>query len=259
MLKRVLRRHASYVSALQRLRPAVIELALAVCGMVAGGLVYLLITALGVFPSEGPWASAMPFLAGPFITAVAAFAYRWAAKTMDEGASERQPESSPAAQPRARAPIATSLLVGLLGSVVAVGGSFVIGLLLHLIELPVEEQGSILDVAARARDGEGLIEFGVLTVGAVLLAPFAEEWLFRGLLFRRILSCCGRPEAYCFSAAAFAAIHTNPAGFITYLWLGVVFAAAMQRTGRLWVAAMVHMGNNAFALTMLYFAPELTP
>jgi membrane protease YdiL (CAAX protease family) len=79
-----------------------------------------------------------------------------------------------------------------------------------------------------------------------------EEWLFRGLLFRRVSMRSGRALAYGISALAFAAIHDNPAGFVVYLWLGVVFAAVLERTGRLWAAVAVHMGNNAYVLAMLF-------
>jgi membrane protease YdiL (CAAX protease family) len=91
----------------------------------------------------------------------------------------------------------------------------------------------------------------MLAVSAVVLAPLAEESLFRGLLFRRILERVGPWPAYVVSALAFAAIHGNLAGLVIYVWLGLVFAETLRRTGRLWTAIVVHMGNNAFALSLL--------
>ena len=57
--------------------------------------------------------------------------------------------------------------------------------------------------------------------------------------------------AYLLPAVIFALIHFNPTGLLTYLWLGVVFAHAYRLTGRLWVAMLVHFGNNAFTFGLL--------
>ncbi|MGB1015975.1 MAG: lysostaphin resistance A-like protein, partial [Nannocystaceae bacterium] len=84
----------------------------------------------------------------------------------------------------------------------------------------------------------------------VVLAPIAEEWLMRGLLFARIRRA-NPVAAYAVTALAFAAIHGNPAGFVVYAWLAIVFAHAMARTGRLSAAIGVHALNNVITLSML--------
>jgi membrane protease YdiL (CAAX protease family) len=71
------------------------------------------------------------------------------------------------------------------------------------------------------------------------------------LLFRRVHHVGGRVPAYVLSAAAFATIHGNPEGLAIYAWLGLVFASAYERTGRLWCAMLVHVCNNALALAVL--------
>ncbi|MEO1065588.1 MAG: CPBP family intramembrane glutamic endopeptidase, partial [Actinomycetota bacterium] len=81
------------------------------------------------------------------------------------------------------------------------------GELAALVGFPVEEQQAILDIIASAKDRGAWIEIAVLGTAAVVLAPAAEEWLFRGLMFRRLLQVSGRPEAYVLSSVLFAAMH----------------------------------------------------
>ena len=53
------------------------------------------------------------------------------------------------------------------------------------------------------------------------------------------------------SALAFAAIHGNWTGLFVYVWLGLVFAHAYARTGRITCAILTHAGNNAITLALL--------
>jgi hypothetical protein len=97
--------------------------------------------------------------------------------------------------------------------------------------------------------------FLVLVFAALVAAPIAEEWFYRGLLFRRIYAVGGQLTALVVSAFAFAVIHLNWSGLIIYFWLGLVFAATYRICGRLWCAMVVHAGNNAVALALLFWAP----
>jgi len=80
-------------------------------------------------------------------------------------------------------------------------------------------------------------------VTAVLFAPFAEEYLFRGLLYRAL----DREWAIAGSAAFFAIYHPAlswpPVGL-----LGVANALLFKKTGRLAPAIVVHMVYNAVVL-----------
>lgn len=229
------------------------ELVLAFLGLLIGVATILVLGGLGVVPT-GDAARWFGFVGGPAITAIAALFYRFTVRRMDERAepAERASLDERLALPRARW---VPSLAGLgLGMAIALGGSVVLGWLMEAIGVPVQEQIGIQRIVDAARRGEAVFEFGMLVVAAVLFAPLAEEWLFRGLLFRRIRAVGSRPIAYGLSALGFAAIHTNPAGFVIYLWLGLVFAFVYERTGRLWVPIGVHMGNNAVALVGLLYA-----
>jgi membrane protease YdiL (CAAX protease family) len=146
--------------------------------------------------------------------------------------------------------------VASVGLVAALGGSFLLGQLLELLGVAVEEQVDILRIVEHARTSGEMRNLVVLGVAATVLAPLAEEWFFRGLLFRRLTPVVGRGIALGASALVFAAIHANPAGFVIYAWLGVVFALAIDRSGRLWVPIAVHTGNNAVAFALLLIGED---
>lgn len=82
---------------------------------------------------------------------------------------------------------------------------------------------------------------------AVLFAPFAEEYLFRGLLFRALDRSWGVWWAVLGSAAFFAIYHP------LYAWLpvgavGVATALVFKKTGRLAPAVILHMVYNAVVI-----------
>lgn len=231
----------------RRLWPGIAELGMAFAGLVLG---YLVVgTVFRAIASD-----ALMLGAAAVMTAVAALFYgrvgpRWAAAA--EEAGDPDPDPPVPVIPKATAPGAVVGTITM-GIVAALGGSMVLGLVFEWLGLLVQEQARVLEIV-KGTHGNGVgAEAIMLVVAALVLAPITEEWLFRGLLFRRVSVRSGRWLAYGISALAFAAIHDNPAGFVIYLWLGVVFAAVLERTGRLWAAVAVHMGNNAYVLMMLF-------
>ena len=241
------------LSPMSSLRPALGELMLAFLGLLIGVATMLVLGGLGVIPS-GEAARWFGFVSGPAITAIAAVFYRFSTRRMDERADPAERRELEERLQLRRAGVVAALLAIASGLAIALGGSVVLGWAMEMLGVPVQEQIGIQRIVEAARRGEATFEFALLAVSAVLLAPVAEEWLFRGQLFRRMRAVGNRPIAYVLSALAFAAIHHNPAGFVIYLWLGLVFAYAYERSGRLWVPIAVHMGNNAVALFGLLYS-----
>lgn len=101
-----------------------------------------------------------------------------------------------------------------------------------------------------------------LVVFAVLLAPAYEELLFRRVLFGRLWAA-GRPWlGLLLSSAVFALVHEIPGVtqntwpatlllWLTYGFMGAVFAAVYWRTRTLWAAYAAHALNNALALAVM--------
>lgn len=78
---------------------------------------------------------------------------------------------------------------------------------------------------------------------AILCAPFAEEYLFRGLLYRALDRQWGGGKAV-FAAAAFFAIYHSPLAWIPVGLLGALNCYMFKRTGRLAPAVVLHMAYN---------------
>ena len=92
----------------------------------------------------------------------------------------------------------------------------------------------------------------------VLLAPFVEEVLFRGLVFG-CLKDKSRIFAYLLSCALFALLHVWNAALsqwdlgylilmLQYLVPGLVFAWAYEHSGTLWTSILLHALVNALSL-----------
>jgi membrane protease YdiL (CAAX protease family) len=86
-------------------------------------------------------------------------------------------------------------------------------------------------------------------VMAIAFAPFAEEYLFRGLLFRALDREWGGWRALVGSAAFFAIYH-QPLAWLPVGLLGLTNALLFKKTGRLAPAVMLHMVYNAVVLSV---------
>jgi membrane protease YdiL (CAAX protease family) len=87
--------------------------------------------------------------------------------------------------------------------------------------------------------------YAVMAIG---FAPFAEEFLFRGLLYRTLDREWGGWLAIIGSAAFFAVYHT-PLAWLPVSLLGVCNALIFKKSGRLAPAVILHMVYNAVVLT----------
>jgi membrane protease YdiL (CAAX protease family) len=83
-----------------------------------------------------------------------------------------------------------------------------------------------------------------LTVMAVAFAPFAEEYLFRGLLYRALDREWGGWKAVAGSAAFFAIYHP-PLSWLPVAALGAASAILFKKTGRLAPCVVLHAVYNA--------------
>lgn len=86
----------------------------------------------------------------------------------------------------------------------------------------------------------------LLTVG--ILAPIAEELVFRGLVFRRMKDWMNTGIAIGFSALLFGIYHGNIVQFLFAAIMGVLLAYVYHTTGTLWASILVHMVVNMWSL-----------
>ncbi len=100
--------------------------------------------------------------------------------------------------------------------------------------------------------------WGVISI--VLVAPLAEELLFRGALERHLLRQ-GHSAAFAIvvSSAFFAVVHGNPAQIPFAFLIGMLLAWLYYRTGSVVPGVMCHVVNNSLAVwTMLAFPSEMS-
>jgi membrane protease YdiL (CAAX protease family) len=221
-------------------------LLLAVAGL-AGFLVLGLLMGTGVLPDpeHNPWTNVV---GGPILMGAAVIAY-WG---MDKLMARSDHETGPLVPRPERASWPATLGIVLLHVGAAVAGSMFLGAMQELLfEQPVTEQDTIIELVATG-DRFMLALLGVVAVG---LAPLTEEALFRGLFFRRLRIRASVAAAWILPALVFAVAHWNPVGLAIYLWLGLVFAHAYARTGRLTAAILTHAGANAITFAVLVYAP----
>ncbi len=139
---------------------------------------------------------------------------------------------------------AVGMLGGALLAVVALGYQHL------LLSLP---WSAVRDPIARGldlmRDHPALLTANA--VFAVGIAPWVEEFLFRGLLFRAMLPLWGLRRSVLASAAFFAALHPFTSWPMVFP-LGIVCALLYRRSGSLLPGMLLHACYNALLLYLTF-------
>jgi hypothetical protein len=101
--------------------------------------------------------------------------------------------------------------------------------------------------------------YGYFIIG--LLAPLAEELVFRGAILRSLLKWNSRPwVAILISAILFSAAHMNPAQIPHTLLIGLLLGWMYYRTDSIVPGVVFHWVNNtvAYVIYNLYPNPDMT-
>ncbi|MEX2228277.1 MAG: type II CAAX endopeptidase family protein [Dehalococcoidia bacterium] len=121
-------------------------------------------------------------------------------------------------------------------------------LLLQLIaRLGVDTSGLMEGNTLPVGDGVSLATWIVLGIAVVVVAPFAEELFFRGLIFRALVGRVPLPVAYAVSGLVFAGFHLNVAVLVPFALIGVIFAWAFWNSGSLWTTIGAHAAVNGLS------------
>jgi membrane protease YdiL (CAAX protease family) len=86
---------------------------------------------------------------------------------------------------------------------------------------------------------------------AIVLAPIAEEALFRGVIYTALKQRGYRWLALWGNAALFAFIHFNLAAMVPLFFLALVWTWLYERTGNLLASIAGHMVFNAVNFALL--------
>jgi membrane protease YdiL (CAAX protease family) len=87
-----------------------------------------------------------------------------------------------------------------------------------------------------------------------LFIPFAEELLFRGVLYRWLRGRMGVPAAAVLSALLFSSLHRITWMIPALAVIGVILALVYEKSGSLWPAVLVHVLFNSLGVVLVYIA-----
>lgn len=144
---------------------------------------------------------------------------------------------------------AGAVFLRVLPVVAAVG--FAASFVLQALDLPLDQQDI---VGIFARTGSPLSLAGMLVL-AVVVAPIAEELIFRAGMFRVLKGRIGRWPAIAISSALFAALHLSWAGFAGLFCLGVAFCLSYERTRNIAVPMIAHGLFNLNSIVVILAMP----
>ncbi|MDO8964317.1 MAG: CPBP family intramembrane metalloprotease [Coriobacteriia bacterium] len=88
----------------------------------------------------------------------------------------------------------------------------------------------------------------LIFVMVAVVAPLAEEIVFRGVVFASLRDAWGEPWALAMSSFAFGIIHLQPLQMVPTAVIGLVLARAFSRTRSLWPAVVAHGIYNGLVL-----------
>jgi membrane protease YdiL (CAAX protease family) len=127
------------------------------------------------------------------------------------------------------------------------------GVVLEKIGAPVENQRAV-DIFLGIKSTWFRLCFGFF---AVAVAPVAEEFVFRGMLYPFVKQL-GSPRAALFGVSAiFAAIHFDAGTFVPLFALALALTWLYEKTDRLLAPIAAHSLFNAANLAALYFLPQI--
>ena len=101
--------------------------------------------------------------------------------------------------------------------------------------------------------GSGSVIMSIITIGIV--APFAEEFLFRGIIYNTLKKKISIKWTIIIQAVLFGIFHGNLIQGSYATLLGIVFGYVTYKTKSLWPAVIIHMVNNLIA-TMFMYVPS---
>ena len=102
-------------------------------------------------------------------------------------------------------------------------------------------------------------EVALLLFGFVVLAPFYEELVFRGLALSAYRDARSTLFAVLFTSILFGSLHGSIVHALVTFSVGFVLALVMLKTGQLWTVIVAHMLNNSIVIFFVEFSAQGVP
>ena len=102
-------------------------------------------------------------------------------------------------------------------------------------------------------------EIVLLLFSFVVLAPFYEELVFRGLALSAYRGARSTLFAVLFTSILFGFLHGSVVHALVAFSVGFVLALVMLKTGQLWTVIVVHMLHNSVVVSFVEFSTQGVP
>ena len=149
-------------------------------------------------------------------------------------------------------PMASQLALGLLVGIILVVASDIVAAIQAKF---VGEHSQV--VVEIMKSHKGIPNFILDLATVCVIAPFAEETLFRGVIFNGLQRWMPVTAAAIISGLIFACAHADPSSILPLTVVGTGLALFYRRTGSLIPNMIAHATFNGVALVVVYFLPKL--
>lgn len=148
--------------------------------------------------------------------------------------------------------------IGLAPLAVIVYGLLSAGLLTLVVYLfPAFPANEVQDVGFSALGDRTSYILAFTTL--VIVAPIAEEVLFRGYLYGKLRGAVPVWVAAIVTSIVFGAIHGQWNVAIDVFALSLILCSLREITGSIWAGVLLHMLKNSIAFYFLFIGPVITP
>lgn len=93
-----------------------------------------------------------------------------------------------------------------------------------------------------------------ISLSAIVIAPIAEEVIFRGYVYPVAKRYSEKWFAAIFSASLFGVVHMNLLGLPMLILIGLLLVILYEKTGSIWPCILCHMAFNGFSIGMIFLA-----
>ncbi len=127
---------------------------------------------------------------------------------------------------------------------------YIVGLLIPSFDLNQVQETGFKDIT---QYHEYILAFATL----IIIAPVAEEVLFRGYLYGKLRTVVPVWVAVLITSGLFGVVHGQLNVAVDVFALGVVLCILREVTGSIWTGILLHMLKNSVAFYVLFINPAL--
>lgn len=104
------------------------------------------------------------------------------------------------------------------------------------------------------------VPYSILVVAVALGPAIGEEFVFRGVVGRRMIAAWGIPAGIALTSILFALAHLSPPHALATIPIAIVAHLLYLHCGSLWAPILLHFGNNLLAVSSVRFdlIPDVT-